>query len=260
MSKFKPKVYTKDYSYDPIFNQVNKKFVARSSVIPISTVVLGILILLTQVVYPLISFSTDDKVSKTAQDSALGFVSGFGDFEFSELNNENTVRPVPSITEFEKNKILGKSTFRGDEDPVYFYISIPKLGIKNAKVEINAPTLKPDNSLGHYTGSALPGEIGNTFIYGHSVLPYFFNPKNYRTIFSTLNNLEPEDEIYVSYKGKTLTYVVENKRQLKPEEVNPLATIKPKYLNDSTLVLMTCSPPGTKIYRLLVDTKLIKKE
>lgn len=183
MSKFKPKVYVKDYSYDPIFNQVNKKFVARSRILPISTVLLGILVLSSQVIYPLISFTTEDKVSKTAQESALGYVSGFRDFEFSELNNENKVSPVPSITEFEKNKVLGKSTFRGDEDPAYFYISIPKLGIKNAKVEINSPTLKPDNALGHYTGSALPGEVGNTFVYGHSVLPYFLILKTIKQYF-----------------------------------------------------------------------------
>jgi len=145
----------------------------------------------------------------------------------------------------------------GPNEPDYFYLTIPKLKIKDALVETEAKTLNPDDSLGHYPGTSLPGENGNSFIFGHSVLPWFFNSNNYKTIFSTLGKLEPGDEFYINYNNSEYTYVVESTEELSPDDVDPLATIKPKYLNESTVVLMTCSPPGTKLRRLLVNAILV---
>jgi len=131
-----------------------------------------------------------------------------------------------------------------DTRPVFplFYLSIPKLGIERAEVETNSAEARPDERLGHYQGSALPGEPGNTFIYGHSVLPVFFNPKNYKTIFSTLNRLGPGDQILVEYGGKNYIYKAERLQVLKPEEVNPLFIPRS---GSSYLTLMTCDPPQT---------------
>jgi len=112
------------------------------------------------------------------------------------------------------------------------------------KSEFDGPS--PDEFLGHYKGSALPGEPGNAFIYGHSVLPWFFNPKNYKTIFSTLGDLEAGDKFSINYKGKEMIYEVKEKETLFPNEVNPLEIWRPKYLNESTVTLMTCWPAGTK--------------
>lgn len=249
--KFKPKIYIKDESFDPIYNQVNVKFVAHTRVIPVIVPVLGLVLLATQVILPLVSYKTYDD-TQVLESSALGYVSGFKAFKFEELKATNSA----------ESQVLGKSTFADSyaedvDTEKFFTISIPKLRIEKALVEINEPTLVPDYALGHYTGSSLPGEPGNSFIYGHSVLPFFYNPNNYKTIFSTLGDLDTGDEFYVTYKGKTLTYKVEGKRQLKPDEVDPLAEIKPEYLNESTMVLMTCWPAGTKYYRLLVDAVLV---
>ncbi len=78
------------------------------------------------------------------------------------------------------------------------------------------------------------------------------------SIFSTLHQLEIGDEFTIEYNNKTYTYKVEQKKTLKPNEVNPLGGYKPKYLNESTVTLMTCSPPGTKIKRLLVNAVLVE--
>lgn len=242
MSDFFPKKYVKAEPSDPLGKQLNLKFTVRSRVLPYALPTMAVFLLSTQVVLPLVSFSTQDKISKPASQSALGYATGFQKFDFNELNDSVLGTTNDSV----------QTTI-----PEYFYITIPKLRIENALVETNAKTLNPDLALGHYTGSALPGEVGNTFIYGHSVLPFFYNPKNYKTIFSTLHNLEAGDEIIINYNNRTLTYKVEKKQDLKPQDVDPLATIKPAYLNDSTLVLMTCSPAGTKIKRLLVEAILV---
>lgn len=196
---------------------------------------LGFLILGTQVILPLVFFKTQDRVSEPIRASVLGLATGFKDFEFKELEKDKTSKSVAD-----------------SNIPKYFTISIPKLGIKEAVVETNSTNLSPEESLGHYKGTSLPGQTGNVFIYGHSVLPWFFNPKNYRTIFSTLDDLNAGDEFVVNYNNKELKYKVESKNALLPGEVNPLAEYKPRYLNESTVTLMTCYPAGTKAKRLLV--------
>jgi len=155
------------------------------------------------------------------------------EFEFNELRQEH--KNIPEI----------------------FYLTIPKLGIERAEVETNSENLSPDERLGHYSRSALPGEVGNTFIYGHSVLPAFFDPKNYRAIFSTLDTLEEGDKFTVEFGERSFLYVVEKATVLRPEDVHPLEPVAPASLKESYLTLMTCVPPGVRTNRLLVQAKLI---
>lgn len=57
----------------------------------------------------------------------------------------------------------------------FYTISIPALGIEEATTAIGGEDLS--KNLIHYPGTALPGKIGNSVIFGHSVLPIFFNPR-----------------------------------------------------------------------------------
>lgn len=238
MSYFRPYKYIKDESFDPIYNPVSRKFAFRLAVYPVVFISLGVFFVVTQVFLPLIVFKTQDTVSRPVESTVLGVASGFREFEFAELENSTGVTSQANI-------------------PDYYYLTVPKLNIKRALVDSAPPDLNPEDALGHYIGSALPGENGNTFIYGHSVLPVFYNPKNYKTIFSTLNKLEIGDEFTIEYNNKELVYRIEQKRDLKPDEVDPLGGFKPAYLNESTVTLMTCSPAGTKIRRLLVNATLV---
>jgi len=226
------KIYVKDESNDPIYKVKNGKFLVKSRILPLTLILCGVLILGTQIILPLAFFKSTKK-SETMESSVLGVMSGFKDFEFEELASEE-----------EKTKVA--------ENVGDVYLTIPKLGIENAVVELNSRSMDPEDALGHYVGSALPGQPGNSFIYGHSVLPWFFNPENYKTIFSTLEKLEAGDEIIIKSAGREFTYLVENKETLYPAEVNPLEETKPTFLNESTVTLMTCIPPGTKLKRLLV--------
>jgi len=244
MPEFKPKKYIKDDSSDPFFKEVNWRFFTRLRLAPAFLMSLSLLILITQVFLPLYIFKTQDEVAKPIRSTVLGVVTGYSEFNFTELENQQNT--------------ANSQTPPQENVPDYYYITIPKLNIKEAKVETNPKNLNPDNALGHYKGTSFPGEQGNSFVYGHSVLPVFYNPRNYKTIFSTLGSLDVGDEFTVNYNNITYTYKVEGKSLLKPNEVNPLAEIKPKYLNESTMVLMTCWPAGTKSKRLLVNAVLIR--
>ncbi len=134
----------------------------------------------------------------------------------------------------------------------HYTLSIPKLKIDQAVVQIGGEDLM--KSLIQYPGTALPGQYGNTVIFGHSVLPQFFNPKNYKTIFSTLPTLERGDEIFIDFDGILYKYQVVEMKEVLPEDVSILE----QHYNTEYLSLITCVPPGTYLRRLVVKAKLVR--
>jgi sortase A len=127
-----------------------------------------------------------------------------------------------------------------------YYLTVPKLGIERAVVKVDSDTF--DKSLAAYPGSALPNEEGNVFISGHSVLPKFYNPTDYKTIFSTIHTLEEGDEILLELGGVEYRYVVRSKRVVDPKDIS---VIRPP-ATGKFVTLMTCNPPGTTLKRLVV--------
>jgi len=81
---------------------------------------------------------------------------------------------------------LSQDSASSENRPEKFSLSIPKLEIKNATVKVDDLNFR--KNLSHFPGSALPGEIGNSFITGHSVLPQFNNPEDYNKIFTRILN------------------------------------------------------------------------
>ncbi len=238
------KIYIKDESFDPIYRPVNQPFLLRSRLLPGIFLLLGVVVFVSQIIVPIYFFETQEVIPQEINTTMAARAAGFYKFEFTELSK---IKPDGAASPLTQNTNI----------PEYFYVTIPKLGIERAHAKTNSEDLSPSTYLGHYKGSAVPGEPGNAFIYGHSVLPIFYNPKNYKSIFSTLGKLVPGDEITIEVNNKKLVYKVEGKENLKPELVDPLQNFKPGYLKESTLILMTCTPPGTKLERLLVKAVLV---
>lgn len=97
-----------------------------------------------------------------------------------------------------------------------------------------------------------PGQVGNTVLSGHSSND-ILDPGDYKFIFARLDQLEKGDSIYINYEGKRYTYTVTNKKVVAPTEVNALIypTTKPE------LTLITCTPLGTALNRLLVTAEQV---
>lgn len=133
----------------------------------------------------------------------------------------------------------------------HYNLSIPKLGIKDAIVEIGGNDL--EKSLIHYPGTANPGELGAPVVFGHSILRQFYNPKNYKSIFSTIMTLKNGDDIEIYYDGVKYLYRVVNKIEVKPEDVQILE----QQFNGKYLKLVTCVPEGTYLRRGVVIAELI---
>ena len=136
--------------------------------------------------------------------------------------------------------------------PIEFSLTVPKIKVEDAKVKIDE--LKFENNLALFPGTALPGEVGNAFITGHSVLPQFADPKNYRAIFTNISNLEVGDDVIAKVDNKTYHYVVQYSKIVDPKDTSVLAPISPGGKN---LTLMSCVPPGTSIKRLVVIASLL---
>lgn len=148
-----------------------------------------------------------------------------------------------------------KEAFAPDK-VTYYTITIPKLGIHDATVAIGGEDLS--QSLIQYPETALPGKTGNTVIFGHSILPQFFNPENYLSIFSTLNRAEKGDEININYDGIAYKFRIENIFEVRPSDIQILE----QDTSDSFLSLVTCSPPGhpLKPKRLIVRARIVTPE
>jgi len=99
----------------------------------------------------------------------------------------------------------------------------------------------------HYPGTARPGQAGNFFVTGHSSY-YPWAPGRYKTIFSRLHTLEPGDEYYVYYGGDQYRYIIRSKREVRPSNVDVLD----QPIDKRMATLMTCTPVGTTLRRLIV--------
>jgi sortase A len=138
----------------------------------------------------------------------------------------------------------------------YYTLSVPKLKIENAIVAIGGEDLS--NNLIQYPGTALPGKRGNAVIFGHSILPIFYNPKDYIAIFSTLPTLKKGNEIFVNYDGVNYKYRVEDMFEVLPSDIQVLQQNE----SDSFLTLVTCVPPGDPRdpKRLIVRARIVVPE
>lgn len=163
----------------------------------------------------------------------------------------NQPDPALHITQTDLNsfgKILGLKQNQpvGIDIPAEFSITIPALGVKDAKVLTNVDGTNESTyqkaleaGIAHFAGSALPGEYGNVFLFGHSMIPILARG-TYLSIFTNLPKLKRGDVVFVEYGNENLRYLIEQTAVVNPKDVFVLR--QPK--NEELITLMTCIPPG----------------
>lgn len=100
----------------------------------------------------------------------------------------------------------------------------------------------------HYPNTAVPGQQGNAAYFGHSS-NNIFNKGQYKFAFVLLHELVPGDIFYLTYNSKVYSYRVYEKKVVAPTETWVLGPVAGK---TATAALITCDPPGTSSYRLVV--------
>ncbi|MBT3835604.1 sortase, partial [Candidatus Peribacteria bacterium] len=146
---------------------------------------------------------------------------------------------------------------------------IPKIGKNIPLVEVSDAALKRqdwktfEKDVQHalrfgavrYPGTAEPGQVGNIFITGHSsYYPWDFG--GYKDVFVLLHTLEIGDKYSIYYEGDIHHYLVSEKYEVSPRDVSVLEQPDDKFSS----MLMTCSPVGTTLKRLIVRADEINSE
>jgi LPXTG-site transpeptidase (sortase) family protein len=142
------------------------------------------------------------------------------------------------------------------------FISIPKIEINNIRITPNVESANESVydkylkfGLAHFKGTPLPGDGGNSFIYGHSAVQSFFSKHSNlpETIFTKLENIDIGDIVEITREEEIYKYIVRNKKIVSPEDFSILKTQGDK----ETVTLMTCWPLGAGIKRLVVVAERI---
>lgn len=137
---------------------------------------------------------------------------------------------------------------------------IPKINIDvpveyNVTPDYDSQMKAMENGIAYFGipgANSKPGQIGNTVLSGHSSND-IIDPGSYKFIFAQLERLTKGDTLYANYNSVRYTYVVTKTEVVKPTEVNKLIypTDKP------ILTLITCTPLGTSLNRLLVTAEQV---
>lgn len=143
-----------------------------------------------------------------------------------------------------------EETIGSNQKPISYQLIIPSLSI-DVSIVPEVPGTDEQKYLealrggvAHYAGTALPGAIGNAFIFGHSS---YTESQAYSEIFKNLNQLTTNDQIYIHKQDIVLKYRVIESKIVAADDLAILAQG-----NDEKLTLMTCWPIGTAKERMVV--------
>lgn len=131
-------------------------------------------------------------------------------------------------------------------------VGIPSIAV-NAPIVFEPSLAESDIQLAlrrgvvHLGTTAEPGQPGNVSLFGHSSgQPWA--PGDYKFVFTLLDKLKPGDKIFIDHKGQRYIYKVTGSRTVMPDEVSVV-----NQGNGHNLTLITCTPVGTSLKRLVVS-------
>ena len=104
----------------------------------------------------------------------------------------------------------------------------------------------------HYPTTPMPGETGNSVIFGHSS-GNILNKGKYKFAFLLLKSLDEGDTFIVQKDGKRYVYKVFNEFVTTPDDFSVLDPTDRKAI----MTLITCDPPGTSTNRLIIQAEQI---
>jgi len=137
--------------------------------------------------------------------------------------------------------------------------NIPVVGVTNENlIARDWDALEKDlqgalkNGIIHYPGTALPGEGGNVVLTGHSSY-YAWDAGRFKDVFALLHELTLGDRVVIFFNQRKYVYEIFDIKTVYPSQVDVLGQTR-----DERLTLITCTPIGTNLKRLVVTGKLIE--
>jgi len=202
--------------------------------------------------------------NSTGASLAAGTTPNTSSFSFGDLLNSFRVGqsdPGLSIKESDLQSQKGILGLKAVDPavPSEFSLTIPSLNLDKIKVRTNVDGANKDaylpilkEAVAHFSGTALPGQEGSVFLFGHSTLP-IFNHGQYEGIFTYLLNIKKGDEVILNYNNRDYYYQIIETRVVKPSDY----TVLNQPIGKSLITLMTCDPPGFGTQRFLAIGELI---
>jgi LPXTG-site transpeptidase (sortase) family protein len=137
-------------------------------------------------------------------------------------------------------------------------LQVPSLGIEAPIQYISEQTEDAyqtalQHGVVHFPGTALPGQSGNVYIFGHSS-DYLWSAGDYKTIFARLPEIVNEADIFVTDdQGQRYKYQVIETKVVNPKD---LSVLDQGNYQRSILSLQTSYPLGTALQRFVVIAEL----
>jgi LPXTG-site transpeptidase (sortase) family protein len=124
-----------------------------------------------------------------------------------------------------------------------FRLTVPRIGLDTRVLPgIDDATLNTDP--GHWPGTSLPGQLGNMAIFGHRT--------SYGAEFRITDQLQFGDMIYFEAGDMTAAYKITAVYIVGPTDAR--AVLGPGH--GASVTLVSCHPPGSVAYRLVVEAGL----
>lgn len=131
-------------------------------------------------------------------------------------------------------------------------VIIPSIGVDAPVVFGMTSTVERDvqralqDGVVHYADTPLPGQPGNGVYVGHSSnAPWV--PGHYKFVFTALENVNVGDTFYINYDGKQYEYKAVDKKIIDPHDTSVL-----NGTDKQTATLITCTPVGTSLHRMVI--------
>ena len=208
----------------------------------------GLLSALLVFFYPEIS----DQLSRYRQEKIIteydAEAAAFSDEQVSRMLEEaercnRELLKSAEVTELnDEEKKVYESILNTDGTGIMGYIDIPKIGVR-LPVCHGTDEEAMQKTVGHLEGTSFPvgGTGTHAVISGHRGLPE-------AKLFTDIDQLEPGDRFRIHVPGRSLTYEVDQKTTVLPDEMEELR-IDPER---DYCTLVTCTPYGVNTHRLLV--------
>ncbi len=197
----------------------------------------------------------------------------FANLHASEITEIKVNQVATKLDKIKTKKIKPEIVKRFELPALFAEISPPDNRLIIPRLKIHAPILTAANAdinlaswdeieeqvqealrfgVVNFPGTAKPGEYGNAFITGHSSYYPLLSGK-YKDVFALLPQIEIGERIEVWQNQQKFIYRVTEKYEVSPTETDVLNDS-----NDSRLTLMTCTPLGTALKRLIITAQLVE--
>jgi len=173
----------------------------------------------------------------------------------TEIINQATINE----TIFSNNtniKVNLETKEKGEPDYIYIPdvdIEVPIVYIAQEENNEEGYQAALANGVVHYPGTAIPGEYGNPYIFGHSS-DFFWKEGSYKEVFKPIIDIPLDTIIKITnHEGDLFIYKIIETKIVGPDEVSVLDQ---QNYERQILTLQTSWPLGTALKRYLVIAKL----